>query len=42
MIQDAFGNIQPLLALVLMVALVRGRSLGGERLVVPSQPECIS
>ena len=41
-LKEPFGTMQPLLALVLMVALVRGRSLGGERLVVPSQPECIS
>ena len=42
MIKETFGNIQPLLALVLMVALVLGLRLVGEMLVVPSQHACIS
>ena len=42
MIKETFSNIQPLLALVLMVALVLGLRLVGEMLVVPSQHECIS
>jgi hypothetical protein len=41
-IQETFGTIQPLLTLVLMVALVLGRRLLGEMLVVPSQHSCIS
>ena len=42
MLKETFGNIQPLLALVLVVALLLGRRLVGEMLVVPSQHECIS
>ena len=41
-LKETFGNIQPLWTLVLMGALVLGRRLGGEMLVVPSQHECIS
>lgn len=41
-IQDAFGKIQPLLALMLMVALLLGMRLRGEMFVVPSQHQCIS
>ena len=41
-IKETVSNIQPLLALVLMVALVLGLRLVGEMLVVPSQYECIS
>ena len=41
-IEDAFGKREPLLALVLMVALVLGMRLVGEVLVVPSQDQCIS
>ena len=40
-IKEPFGKIQPLLTLVLMVALLLGRRLVGEMLVVPSQHECI-
>ena len=35
--KETFGTIQPLWTLVLMGALVLGRRLGGEMLVVPSQ-----
>ena len=42
MIKEAFGNSEPLLALVLMGALVLGLRLVGEMLVVPSQHQCIS
>ena len=41
-IKEALGKIEPLLALVLMVALVLGLRLIGEMLVVPSQYSCIS
>ena len=41
-IKETFGNIQPLLTLVLMVALLLGRRLVGAMLVVPSQHEGIS
>ena len=41
-LKETFGHRQPLLALVLMGALVLGLRLGGEMLVVPSQPQCIS
>ena len=40
-IKETFGHLQPLLALVLMVALVLGLRLLGEMLVVPSQHPCI-
>jgi hypothetical protein len=42
MSKETFSKIQPLLALVLMVALVLGMRLVGEMLVVPSQYECLS
>lgn len=42
LLQETFGTIQPLLALVLVVALWLGRRLVGEMLVVPSQHEGIS
>jgi hypothetical protein len=41
-IKETFSKIQPLLALVLMVALLLGMRVVGEMLVVPSQYECIS
>jgi len=41
-LKETFGKIQPLLTLLLMVALLLGRRLVGEMLVVPSQHECIS
>jgi hypothetical protein len=41
-IKETFGKIQPLLALVLMVALLLGMRLVGEMLVGPSQHQCIS
>ena len=40
-LKETFGKIQPLLTLLLMVALLLGRRLVGEMLVVPSQHECI-
>jgi len=42
MVKEAFGTIEPLVSLVLMVALVLGLRLVGEMLVVPSQHQCIS
>ena len=41
-IKETFGNIQPLLTLVLMVVLLLGLSLVGEMLVMPSQHQGIS
>ena len=41
-LKETFGKIQPLLTLLLMVALLLGRRLVGEMLVVPSQPQGIS
>jgi len=40
-IKETFGNIKPLLTLVLMVALLLGRRLVGEMRMVPSQDQCI-
>jgi hypothetical protein len=42
LIQETFGTIEPLLALVLMVALGLRLTWIGERLVGPSQHQCIS
>jgi hypothetical protein len=42
MLKEAFGTIEPLLALVLMGAFVLGLRWVGEMLVVPSQPQCLS
>src|SRR5713101_317913 len=41
MIKEAFGKIQPLLSLVLMVALLLAIRLIREMIVVPSQNQCI-
>ena len=38
--KETFGNIQPLLALGRLVALLLGMRLGGEMLVVPRQHAC--
>jgi len=40
-VKEAFGKLEPLLALVLMVALLLGMRLVGEMLVVLSQHQCI-
>ena len=41
-LKKTFGNIQPLLALMLMVAFLLGLRLVGEMRMVPSQDQCIS
>lgn len=42
MLKQTFGTIQPLLALMLMVAFWFGLRLGGEMRMVPRQDPCIS
>jgi hypothetical protein len=42
LLKKTFGKIQPLLALMLMVAFLFGMSLVGEMRMVPSQDQCIS